>query len=111
VNGQTPLSFFLSFSLIFRALEIESVLLEHPKIKEVAVLGVPDEKWGEVVGAIIAPKADVELTMEEVKRFAESKLAKYKIPREVKFVEKIPRNVMGKVAKKGLRKMFAEENY
>jgi len=89
--------------------ELEDVLYTHPKISEVAVIGMPDEKYGEEVMACIVPREEAELTREEVIDFCTENMASYKIPRYVKFVEDIPKNVIGKVVKKDLKKQMLEE--
>eukprot|EP00123_Amoebidium_parasiticum_P009623 comp19602_c1_seq1/m.23079 comp19602_c1_seq1/g.23079 ORF comp19602_c1_seq1/g.23079 comp19602_c1_seq1/m.23079 type:complete len:573 (-) comp19602_c1_seq1:167-1885(-) len=88
------------------ALEIENVILDHPSVKEVAVVGVKDDVWGERVGAIISFKSGKELSLDEVKSFCKDHLASYKLPTLLHRVESIPRNAMGKVNKKQLVKMF-----
>lgn len=89
------------------ALEIESVLLEHPAVGEVAVLGLADEKWGERVAAVYVLKADVAVSETELKKFASDRLAHYKVPTLWKKVEVLPRNAMGKVMKPSVRSLFS----
>ena len=79
--------------------EVESVLYKHEAIAEVAVIGLPDEKWGEAVTAVAALHADHELTIEELREFAETFLARYKLPSRLHIVEALPRNPAGKVLK------------
>jgi len=83
--------------------EVESVLYGHPAIAEVAVIGLPDEKWGEAVAAVVALKPDASLTLEALQAFAASKLARYKLPRQLHLIAALPRNTMGKVLKYQLR--------
>src|SRR5215207_1004369 len=78
--------------------EVEEVLEGHPGVAEVAVVGLPDEEYGEKVTAVLV-RDDPELTAEEVKDFCRDALAGYKKPREVFFVEELPRNALGKVQK------------
>lgn len=85
--------------------EIEIVIEGHPKVAEVAVIGVPDSDLGERVKAFIVPKADVSLTGEEIKDFLKDKMAKYKIPEFVDVTANIPRNATGKILKQELRKL------
>ena len=84
-------------------LEIEQRLHAHPKIAEAAVIGVPDEEWGESLRAFVVPRAGATLTDGEVQAFCREALANYKVPRSVIFLEALPRNPTGKVLKKELR--------
>ena len=86
--------------------EVESVLYEHPAIAEVAVIGLPDDKWGEVVVAVAALKPGAALDLEELRTFATDKLARYKLPRRLEIVSALPRNPAGKVLKFELRSRF-----
>jgi fatty-acyl-CoA synthase len=87
--------------------EVESVLFEHPAIAEVAVIGLPDDKWGEAVTAVAALNAEETLTLEELRSFAESKLARYKLPLKLHVVPQLPRNPAGKVLKFQLREQLS----
>jgi fatty-acyl-CoA synthase len=79
--------------------EVESVLYRHDDIAEVAVLGLPDEKWGEAVTAVVALHEGRELSLEELRAFAEPYLARYKLPLRLHVVDALPRNPAGKVLK------------
>jgi O-succinylbenzoate-CoA ligase len=85
--------------------EIEGVLISHPKISEAAVIGQPSERWGESPLAIVV-KADPDLDVAEVMEFCRGKLAGYKQPKGVEFVDEIPRNPSGKILKRILREQF-----
>jgi fatty-acyl-CoA synthase len=89
--------------------EIEEFLYAHPKISEVQVIGVPDPKYGEEIMAWIKVKTGEQLTEEEVKEFCKGKIAHYKIPRYVKFVEVFPMTVTGKAQKFLMRQQASEE--
>ena len=87
--------------------EVESVLYKHESIAEVAVLGLPDEKWGEAVTAVVALHEGESLTLEELRAFAEPFLAKYKLPLRLHLVDALPRNPAGKVLKFVLKEELA----
>jgi fatty-acyl-CoA synthase len=83
--------------------EVENVIYELPQIAEAAVIGVPDEKWGEVGRAVVVLKEDQNLTDVEIFEFLKARLARYKVPKSVVFVDRLPRNAAGKVLKTVLR--------
>jgi acyl-CoA synthetase (AMP-forming)/AMP-acid ligase II len=86
--------------------EVEAVLYTHPAIEEAAIIGVPDVDWGEQVMAIVVPRADSPLTVEEVIDWCQQRLASFKRPAMVRFVRELPRNPLGKVLRKELRATF-----
>ncbi len=83
--------------------EVEKVLYEHDGVKEVAIIGVPDAKWGEVGKAFVVPKVGAHLTAEELIRWCTARVAKYKVPKQIAFVASLPKNAAGKVMKHRLR--------
>lgn len=83
--------------------EVEDVLYAHPAVAEAAIIGVPDARWGEAVCAVVALKAGRAATAEELVAHCRARLAKYKAPRYVVFVDALPRNAAGKVLKRQLR--------
>lgn len=87
--------------------EVESVLFKHEAIAEVAVIGMPDEKWGEAVTAVAALHKGKTLELEELRAFAETQLARYKLPLRLHIVDELPRNPAGKVLKFKLKEDFA----
>jgi acyl-CoA synthetase (AMP-forming)/AMP-acid ligase II len=92
--------------------EIEGILLKHPSVAQVAVVGVPDERLGEVGCAFVvaAPGDDVEAIPEQIKAWAKDEMANYKVPREVRIVKSLPLNASGKVLKTELRRVAQGSN-
>ncbi len=84
------------------SVEVENVLYEHPDILEVAVVGIPHEKWQEVPKAYIQLKQGASLTAEQVKDFCKERMAKFKVPKEIEFAE-LPKTATGKIQKHKLR--------
>ena len=88
------------------ALEIEDVLRTHPDIRECAVVGVPDDEWGESVSACVVLAGGSDLTLESLRTWAKERLAVYKIPQRLLSVDDLPRNAMGKVQKPAVTALF-----
>lgn len=88
--------------------EVENAIFGHPGVADVAVIGVPDEKWGEAVKAIIVPKPGEAPTADEIIAFAKERIASYKSPKSVDFAEVLPRNPSGKILRKDLREPYWE---
>jgi acyl-CoA synthetase (AMP-forming)/AMP-acid ligase II len=88
--------------------EVEDVLYSHTKVEEAAVIGIPDPEWGQQPRAIVVLKKDQQATPEEIIEFCRTRLAGFKRPRSVIFVDSLPRNQMGKVVKKELRERYGQ---
>lgn len=88
--------------------EVENALYQHPAVAQAAVIGTPDERWGERVTAIVVRKDDMEVTEAEIVVQCTSQLASFKQPRKVIFVDELPQTVSGKVRKNILRDQFTE---
>jgi long-chain acyl-CoA synthetase len=90
--------------------EVEEVLSQHPDVRELAVIGFPDERWGETVTALIVRRDGSAVASEELVAFARERLAGYKLPRSIEFVECLPRTPTGKVLKRELRMRYAHSS-
>ena len=89
--------------------EVEEMLYQHPKVEQVAVVGVPDRKFGEEILAWIKLRAGQTATAEEIRSFCRARLAHFKTPRYVKFVDAFPTTVTGKIQKYKIRQQAIEE--
>jgi len=88
--------------------EIERVLAEHPSVAEVAIIGVPDDRWGEAVKAVVSLRPGIEATQQELIAWCHEQLASFKCPKSVDIVEALPRNPTGKILKRDLRRPYWE---
>jgi acyl-CoA synthetase (AMP-forming)/AMP-acid ligase II len=88
--------------------EVEGVLIQHPAIKETAVIGIPDERWGEAVMAVVVCNENMPVNEEEIIAYCKEHIASYKKPKAVSFVKELPRIATGKVDKVSLRKPYWE---
>ncbi len=88
--------------------EVENILYMHPAILECAVVGVPDQKWGEAVKGIVVLKPSQRATEQEIIQFCKERIAHYKAPKSIDFIEALPRTGSGKIHKKGLRDKYWE---
>jgi fatty-acyl-CoA synthase len=83
--------------------EVEDLINEHPDVVEVAALGVDDKEWGARLRAFVVKQKDSSLSEDDVKMYVKDHLARYKVPREVVFLDELPRNPTGKILKRELR--------
>jgi acyl-CoA synthetase (AMP-forming)/AMP-acid ligase II len=86
--------------------EVENAVAKHEAVADVAVIGVPDDKFGEALLAFVVTRPGMTLTVEELIEFCREKIAGYKIPRQLKIVDELPRNPSGKILKKILREPY-----
>jgi acyl-CoA synthetase (AMP-forming)/AMP-acid ligase II len=89
--------------------EIEIVLASHPGVEEVAVIGLPDEEWGERVGAVVVRAAGFEVSAEELGEFCRTRLASFKKPEAIFFLDALPRNSLGKLLRSELREACRDQ--
>lgn len=104
ILGRTSVDIIKNGGYKLSALEIERVLLEHDSIKEAAVIGIPDDTWGERVCLIGAFTR--EISVENLRHWAKDKMASYKVPSKIITVPELPKNQMGKVNKKQLKALL-----
>jgi malonyl-CoA/methylmalonyl-CoA synthetase len=104
--GRSSVDILKSGGYKLSALEIEEYLRTHPAIAECAVVGVPDPEWGDRVSVAVELRAGKSLTIEELRAWAKEHLAPYKVPRDLRVVNALPRNAMGKVVKPEVVKLF-----
>jgi fatty-acyl-CoA synthase len=86
--------------------EVEKVLMSHPKISLAAIIGVPDERWGETGMAFVVPVPNETITVEEIIEYLQGKVAKYKYPSSVRFLEELPLTATMKVKKAELKEKY-----
>ena len=103
IMGRSSIDIIKSGGYKLSALEIEGVLLTHENIAEVAVIGFPDDTWGEVVVACVCLRAGTQLEYVDLKNWCVEKMSAYKIPKRIKVLDSLPRNAMGKVTKSSLK--------
>ncbi len=106
IMGRRSVDIIKSGGYKLSALEIEPVLLEHPVIRECAVVGVADEVWGEAVAAAVVLHDGASLTLDELRAWCRERVSHYQIPKQILAVECLRRNAMGKVTKPDVAKLF-----
>lgn len=105
ILGRSSVDIIKSGGYKISALEIEEILRTHPKIKDCGVVGVPDDEWGELIGASLILESN-DFDIEQLKEWLKEKLPSYKTPKKYIIQNELPRNVMGKVTKKDLKRIF-----
>ncbi|MBG87896.1 MAG: long-chain fatty acid--CoA ligase [Verrucomicrobiales bacterium] len=108
IMGRLSVDIIKSGGYKLSALEIEAVLLQHPDISECAVIGTPDDTWGEAVSAAVVLAQGTDLELEALRNWCRDRLSVYKIPKRLSCVNALPRNAMGKVTKPAVKDLFAE---
>jgi malonyl-CoA/methylmalonyl-CoA synthetase len=108
ILGRTNIDILKTGGHKVSALEIEETLREHPAVLECAVVGVPDDEWGERVAAAIVLKHDDAPNLEQLRAWAKERMAVHKVPSRLLVLEALPRNAMGKVTKPAVRALFEE---
>lgn len=109
ILGRLSVDIIKSGGYKLSALEIEAALLDHPAIRECAVVGMEDEVWGETVAvAAVAEETAGLLDLDALRQWAKDRLSPYKLPRRLLLVEQLPRNAMGKVAKREVAELLAQ---
>jgi acyl-CoA synthetase (AMP-forming)/AMP-acid ligase II len=88
--------------------EVESAIYGHPDVADVAVIGVPDDKWGEAVKAVVVPRPGAAMDADDVIAWSRERIAGFKCPKSVDFVEALPRNPSGKILRRELRAPYWE---
>ena len=105
ILGRNSIDIIKSGGYKISALEIEEILRTHPQIKDCGVVGIPDEEWGEIIGASLILKTD-SIDLEDLKNWIRERIPAYKSPKKFIFQKDLPRNVMGKVTKNELKTLF-----
>ena len=90
------------------SVELENEIMAHPKVREAAVIGIQDEKWGERPLACVVPEEGEELSADDVRDFLDGRVAKWWVPESIEFIDEVPKTSVGKFSKKTLRERFSE---
>ncbi|XP_046973567.1 malonate--CoA ligase ACSF3, mitochondrial [Vanessa cardui] len=109
ILGRTSVDIIKTGGYKVSALQVESALLEHPNVQDAAVLGIDDDSFGEIVASVVVLKENTTLTLRELKDEAGKRLAPYQLPKTMLVVDVMPRNAMGKLDKKLIKKQFGDK--
>ena len=104
ILGRTSVDIIKSGGYKISALDVETVLITHPDIQELAVVGVEDETWGQRVAAVIVVRDGGDISLDQLRVWCGDKMPKYWTPTELRTLREMPRNAMGKINKKQLIK-------
>ncbi|MFN8356818.1 MAG: acyl-CoA synthetase [Spirosomataceae bacterium] len=104
ILGRTSMDIIKSGGYKISALEIEEVLRSHPEVSDCAVVGIPNEEWGELVAAAVIVKNEIDSAF--LTQFLRERMPAYRVPRRYAFVQELPRNAMGKVTKNDIKRLF-----
>lgn len=105
ILGRNSIDIIKSGGYKISALEIEEILRNHPEISDCSVVGIENEEWGELVAAVLIIK-NITIDLQELNVWMRTKMPSYRVPRQYKIVEELPRNAMGKVTKNDLKPLF-----
>ena len=108
ILGRSSVDIIKSGGYKISALEVEDIMRTHPAIRDCAVVGVPDDEWGERVAACVVCRANHLLELKSLREWGKQHLAAYKVPTRMFIVADLPRNAMGKVQKSVVKRMFDE---
>ena len=106
ILGRDSIDIIKSGGYKISALEIEDTLLKNQKIRECAVIGLDDDKWGEVIGVALVTTDNKDLDLDEIQKWCSKDLSDYKLPRRVLILDNLPKNSMGKITKKKIKSFF-----
>ena len=106
ILGRSSVDIIKSGGYKLSALEIESSLLDHESVAECAVVGLPDETWGEAVHAAVVRDRDSAVSSDELRDWCKSRMSSYKVPKAIHFMDTLPRNAMGKVTKQAVKDLL-----
>ncbi len=91
--------------------EVEEMIMNFSKVKEVCVFGTDDIYWGQKVAAAIVANSNAKFSGEDLKDFLKDKIASFKIPKEIYFVDEFPKTELGKIKRESLKKLFVRNNF